>query len=104
LYCSGRAATRAQRQHSGADWEGKGYVFASPIGGPLSPNTDFHVWKRLDVVIDSIMRGEAGGAARMCARSLRVTGTLLRKVAQRVGDALWGLPGTEQPDTEENTN
>lgn len=25
----------------------KGYVFASPTGGPLSPNTDFHIWKRL---------------------------------------------------------
>jgi integrase len=63
-------------------------VFASPAGGPLSPNTDFHTWKRLlrdagvrdgrlhdarhtaatvllilgvpDVVIDSIMGWEPG--------------------------------------------
>lgn len=35
------------RIRAGVDWEGKGYVFASPVGGPLSPNTDFHVWKRL---------------------------------------------------------
>jgi len=33
-----------ERSTAGADWEGKGYVFASPVGGPLSPNTDFHVW------------------------------------------------------------
>ncbi|MEY9813006.1 integrase [Streptomyces albogriseolus] len=40
----------AQKQEwvtAGADWEGKGLVFASPTGGPLSPNTDVHVWKRL---------------------------------------------------------
>ncbi|MFG2963788.1 hypothetical protein ACGFZS_10945 [Streptomyces sp. NPDC048288] len=37
----------AERIEAGTDWEGKGYVFASPTGWPLSPNTDFHVWKRL---------------------------------------------------------
>jgi len=80
-------------------------------------NTDFHVWKRLlrdagvrdgrlhdarhtaatvllirgvpDVVVDAIMGWEPGGAARMRARYMHVTGTLLRKVAQQVGDALW---------------
>ena len=30
----------------------------------------------------------------MRARYMRVTGTMLRKVAQQVGDALWELPGT----------
>lgn len=97
-------------------------MFASPVGGPLSPNTDFHVWKRLlrdagvrdgrlhdarhtaatvllilgvpDVVIDSIMGWEPGGAARMRARYMHVTGTKLRKVAQQIGDALWELPKT----------
>jgi integrase len=111
-----------ERIAAGADWEGKGYVFASPIGGALSPNTDFHTWKRLlrdagvrngrlrdarytaatvllilgvpDVVIDSIMGWEPGGAARMRARYMHVTGTMLRKVAQQVGDALWELPKT----------
>ncbi len=81
---------------AGADREGKGCVFASPIGGPLSPKTDFHVRKRLlrdagvrdgrlhdarhtaatvllilgvpDVVIGGITGWEPGGAARMPAR------------------------------------
>ncbi len=81
-------AQERERTAAGADWEGKGYVFASPTGGPLSPNTDFHTWKRLlrdagvrngrlhdarhtaatvllilgvpDVVIDSIMGWEPG--------------------------------------------
>ncbi|GGJ43397.1 hypothetical protein GCM10010121_063290 [Streptomyces brasiliensis] len=112
-----------ERSAAGADWEDKGYVFASLTGGPLSPNTDFHVWKRLlrdagvrdgrlrdarhtaatvllilgvpDVVVDAIMGWEPGGAARMRARYMHVTGTMLRKVAQEVGDALWEPPKTK---------
>ncbi len=49
-----------------------------------------------DVVIDSIMGWEPGGAARMRARYLHVTGVMLRKVAQQVGDALWTPPGSEE--------
>lgn len=29
-----------ERTAAGSDWEGKRYVFASPTGGPLSPNTE----------------------------------------------------------------
>lgn len=116
-----------ERAEAGTDWEGTGYVFASPTGGPLSPNTDYHVWKRLlrnaglrdgrlhdarhtaatvllilgvpDVVIDAITgwepaitSWEPGGAARMRARYMHVTGTMLGKVAQQVGEALWEPP------------
>ncbi|MER7956847.1 site-specific integrase [Streptomyces sp. NPDC096030] len=105
---------------AGADWEGTGYVFASPTGGPLIPNTDYHRWKQLlqdagvrdgrlhdarhtaatvllllgvpDVVVDAIMGWEPGGAARMRARYMHVTGALLKKTADQVGEALWGLP------------
>ncbi|MFF2187860.1 tyrosine-type recombinase/integrase [Streptomyces sp. NPDC058155] len=112
-----------ERLSAGADWEEKGYVFASPLGGPLSPNTDYHVWKRLlrdagvrdgrlhdarhtaatvllllgvpDVVVDSIMGWEPGGAARMRARYMHITGPMLRKVAQQVGDMLWEPPQNE---------
>jgi integrase len=119
-------AQERERIRAGADWEGKGYVFASPVGGPLSPNTDFHVWKRPlrdagvrngrlhdarhtaatvllilgvpDVVIDSIMGWEPGGAARMRARYMYVTATMLRKVAQQIGDALWEPAGLQDPD------
>jgi integrase len=126
-------AQERERIAAGADWEGKGYVFASPTGGPLSPNTDFHVWKRLlrdagvrdgrlhdarhtaatvllilgvpDVVTDSIMGWEPGGAARMRARYMHVTGTMLRKVAQQVGDALWVPPGPGgAPDADGKSN
>ncbi|MDQ0762109.1 hypothetical protein QFZ32_004891 [Streptomyces canus] len=45
-------------------------------------------------MVDAIMGWEPGGAARMRARYMHVTGTLLRKVAQQVGDALWEQPKT----------
>ncbi|MFE3636028.1 tyrosine-type recombinase/integrase [Streptomyces sp. NPDC059168] len=110
-----------ERAEAGADWEDKGYVFTSPTGGPLSPNTDYHVWKRLlrdagvrdgrlhdarhtaatvllvlgvpDVIVDAIMGWEPGGAARMRARYMHVTGLMLRKVADQVGEKLWGSSG-----------
>ncbi|MFH8787573.1 tyrosine-type recombinase/integrase [Streptomyces roseoverticillatus] len=109
-----------ERAEAGELWEDKGYVFASPVGGPLIPNTDYHHWKKLlqdagvrdgrlhdarhtaatillllgvpDVVVDAIMGWEPGGAARMRARYMHVTGPMLRNVAQQVGRALWGPP------------
>ncbi|WP_308358447.1 tyrosine-type recombinase/integrase [Streptomyces sp. NEAU-Y11] len=85
-----------ERADAGADWEDKGYVFALPTGGPLSPNTDYHVWKRLlrdagvrdgrlrdahhaagaalllpgfpDVIVDAITGREPSDAAR-CGRA-----------------------------------
>lgn len=41
---------------------------------------------------------EPGGAARMRARYMHVTGVMLRKVAQQVGDALWSPSGAEKPN------
>ncbi|MFZ3558808.1 MULTISPECIES: tyrosine-type recombinase/integrase [unclassified Streptomyces] len=109
-----------ERQEAGDLWEDKGYVFASPTGAPLIPNTDYHRWKDLlvaagvrdgrlhdarhtagtvllllgvpDVVVDAIMGWEPGGAARMRARYMHVTGPMLKKVADQIGEALWGSP------------
>jgi integrase len=48
------ALLRKHRQEQEADranarqlWQAKGYVFASPTGEALSPNTDYHQWKDL---------------------------------------------------------
>ena len=43
-------------------------------------------------VVDSIMGWEPGGAARMRARYMHITGPMLRKVARQIGEALWELP------------
>jgi len=28
-------------------WRDSGYVFTTPVGEPVNPNTDYHHWKRL---------------------------------------------------------
>jgi hypothetical protein len=45
-----------------------------------------------DVVVDAIMGWEPGGAARMRARYMHITGPMLRKVARQVEDVLWASP------------
>ncbi len=36
-----------ERRRARQLWHDEGWVFATPTGGPLSPNTDYHEWKRL---------------------------------------------------------
>lgn len=99
-------------------WTEKGYVFTSPIGEPLNPNTDFHKWKGLlktaevrdgrlhdarhtaatvllilgvsDTVVDAIMGWEPGKSARMRRRYQHLTSPVLQQTAAAVGDLLWG--------------
>lgn len=103
-------------------WTEKGYVFTSPVGEPLNPNTDFHRWKDLlkaagvrdgrlhdarhtaatvllilgisDAVVDSIMGWEPGKSARMRRRYQHMTGPVLQQTAAKVGGLLWG-PGPD---------
>ncbi len=99
-------------------WVEKGYVFTSPTGEPLNPNTDFHRWKDLlkaakvrdgrlhdarhtaatvllilgvpEAVVDRIMGWEPGKSARMRRRYQHLTGQVLQQTAAKVGDLLWG--------------
>ncbi len=122
-----REETQArEREAAGNLWVESEYVFTQLLGGPLSPNTDYHDWKRLledarvrdgrlydarhtagtvlmllgvpDRVIDQIMGWESGGAARMRARYLHVPDHLLKEVAQKIGTAIWGAPETSLVD------
>ena len=100
-------------------WVEKGYVFTSPAGDSLNPNTDHHKWKQLlatagqrdgrlhdarhtagtillilgvsDTVVDAIMGWEPGQSARMHRRYQHLTDRVLRDTAARVGGLLWGL-------------
>ncbi|MEU6759501.1 site-specific integrase [Streptomyces sp. NPDC046685] len=102
-------------------WTEKGYVFASPTGEPLNPNTDYHKWKELlkaagvrdarlhdarhtaatvllilgvpDAVVDAIMGWEPGKSARMRRRYQHLTSRVLKDTADKIGGLLWG---TEQ--------
>lgn len=101
-------------------WTEKGYVFTSPVGEPLNPNTDFHRWKDLlkaagvrdgrlhdarhtaatvllilgisDAVVDSIMGWEPGKSARMHRRYQHMTGPVLQQTAAKIGALLWAAP------------
>jgi hypothetical protein len=50
-----------------------------------------------DRVIDQIMGWEAGGAVRMRGRYLHVTDPMLKKVAQQIGEAIWGASDKDAP-------
>ncbi|PZH16440.1 site-specific integrase [Streptomyces sp. NTH33] len=107
-------------------WVEKGYVFTSPTGEPLNPNTDYHRWKDLlkaakvrdgrlhdarhtaatvllilgvpDAVVDRIMGWEPGKSARMRSRYQHLTGQVLQQTAAKVGGLLWGpTPHPPQP-------
>ncbi|MFI1799369.1 tyrosine-type recombinase/integrase [Streptomyces sp. NPDC020379] len=101
-------------------WVEKGYVFTSPTGEPLNPNTDYHKWKDLlkaagvrdgrlhdarhtaatvllilgvpDAIVDAIMGWEPGKSARMRRRYQHLTGRVLQDTAHKVGGLLWGTP------------
>ncbi|MET7712321.1 tyrosine-type recombinase/integrase [Streptomyces sp. NPDC005407] len=105
-------------------WVEKGYVFTSPTGEPLNPNTDYHRWKDLlkaakvrdarlhdarhtaatvllilgvpDAVVDRIMGWEPGKSARMRRRYQHVTSPVLQQTAAKVGGLLWGTPHVVQ--------
>lgn len=99
-------------------WTDKGYVFTSPVGEPLNPNTDFHRWKDLlkaagvrdgrlhDAwhtaatvllilgVSDAIMGWEPGKSARMRRRYQHLTSRVLKDTAAKVSGLLWGTDET----------
>ncbi|MFF9918986.1 tyrosine-type recombinase/integrase [Streptomyces globisporus] len=111
-----------ERAHARDLWTEKGYVFTSPTGEPLNPNTDYHKWKELlkaagvrdarlhdarhtaatvllilgvpDAVVDAIMGWEPGKSARMRRRYQHLTSRVLKDTADKVGGLLWGTDET----------
>lgn len=95
-------------------WNEGGWVFASPTGEPLNPNTDFHEWKALlkaaglregrlhDArhtaatvllalnVQDRAVMGVMGWSSpKMAVRYQHVTDPIRKEIAKRVGGLLW---------------
>jgi integrase len=98
-------------------WTEKGYVFTSPTGEPLIPNTDYHHWKELlqeagvrdarlhdarhtastvllllgvpERIVMAIM---GWSSASMAKRYQHVTDPLLRETAVKVDSLLWRNP------------
>jgi integrase len=90
-------------------------VFATQVGEPINPSTDYHQWKRLLVdaglrdgrlhdarhtaaavllilgVSERAVLGIMGwSTTAMAARYQHVTGVIRGDVAQRVGGLIWG--------------
>ncbi|MGW7354208.1 tyrosine-type recombinase/integrase [Streptomyces sp. NPDC054784] len=127
---SHREAQARERDAAGNLWVESDYVFTKPLGGPLSPNTDYHDWKRLlddagvrdarlhdarhtaatvlmllgvpDRVIDQIMGWEPGTSVRMRARYLHVPDAMLKDVARKLAEAIWGPQSTAVVDKDQD--
>jgi integrase len=109
-----------ERAVAGQLWEGAGWLFASPTGRPLNPNTDYHEWKRLlreagvrdgrlhdarhtaatvllllGVPERAVMGIMGWSHSAMAVRYQHVSDPVRRDVANRVGGLLW-------PDSGEN--
>ncbi|WP_434591960.1 tyrosine-type recombinase/integrase [Streptomyces sp. A5-4] len=107
-------------------WVDKEYVFTSPTGEPLNPNTDYHRWKDLlkaakvrdarlhdarhtaatvllildvpDAVVDRMLGWEPGKSARMRSRYQHLTSPVLQQTAAKISGLLWGnTPQTPPP-------
>jgi integrase len=105
-------------------WEEGEWVFASPVGRPLNPNSDYHEWKSLlktagvrdgrlhdarhtaatvllvlGVPERTVMSVMGWSSTAMAARYQHVTDPIRRDVARRVGGLLWTtdpeFPGSE---------
>jgi integrase len=95
-------------------WQEEGWVFASPTGQPLNPNSDYHEWKRLlkeaglrearlhdarhtaatvllllDVPERTVMSLMGWSSTDMAARYQHVTDTIRQDVARQVDVLIW---------------
>lgn len=103
-------------------WLDKGYVFASEVGEPLNPSTDYHHWKRLlreagvrdgrlhdarhtastvllllgvpERIVMAIM---GWSSASMAKRYQHVTDPMLHDVGKKIDGLLWGHKGDTEP-------
>jgi integrase len=109
-----RAEQEQERELARQLWHNEGWVFASPTGEPLNPNTDYHEWKRLlrgaglrearlhdarhtaatvlvllDVPVRTVMSLMGWSSVEMAARYQHVTDTIRQDVAMQVDSLIW---------------
>jgi integrase len=105
----------AERVAAGQLWRESGYVFTTPLGEPVNPNTDYHHWKRLlgdaglrdarlhdarhtaatvllilGVPERAVMGLMGWSSSGMAARYQHITGAIRGDVAERVGGLIGG--------------
>jgi integrase len=118
-----KEAQETDRRRAAQLWQEGGWVFTSPTGRPLNPNTDYHEWKKLlkeagvrngrlhDArhtaatvlmllgVQERVAMDVMGWATTgMAARYQHVTDPVRADIAKRVGGLIW--KGSEAPKNE----
>jgi integrase len=116
-----RTKQDAEREDACQLWQEGGWVFTTPVGRPLSPNTDYHDWKDLLAAAglrDSRLHDARHTAATvllvvgtqqravmdvmgwssgdMVQRYQHVTDPIRQDIAKRIGGALWKSAGTSE--------
>ena len=90
-----RALQSEEQRRAAQLWQGGGWVFASPIGRPLNPNTDYHEWKKL--LKDAGVRdGRLHDARHTAATVLMLLGVQERAAMDVMGWATTGMAARYQ--------
>jgi integrase len=86
-----KAAQSVERATAGDLWQEGSWVFASPVGKPINPNTDFHEWKDL-LRLAGVREGRLHDARHTGATLL-----LILKVPDRTSQGLMGWSDPSMP-------
>src|SRR6266545_1038989 len=109
-----RKAQDHERAKAAQLWQDGGWVFATPVGRPVNPNTDYHEWKQLlkdgglrdgrlhdarhtaatvllilGVAERAVMGIMGWSSTSMAKRYQHITDPILKDVAKRVGGLIW---------------
>jgi integrase len=94
-----KALQERERETAAQLWNEGGWVFATPIGRPLNPNTDYHDWKQL--LKDAGVRdGRLHDARHTAATVLLILGVQERAVMDVMGWATTGMAARYQHVTD----
>lgn len=90
-----RAEQDAERTTAAQLWHDEGWVFATPTGRPVNPNTDYHEWKK--ILRDAGLRdGRLHDARHTAATVLLILGVPERAVMGIMGWANTGMAARYQ--------
>jgi integrase len=92
--------TQEQERRTAAQlWHEGGWVFASPVGRPVNPNTDYHEWKKL-LKDAGIRDGRLHDARHTAATALLILGVQERAAMDVMGWATTGMAARYQHVTD----
>ena len=88
-----------ERRRAAQLWNEGGWVFASPTGRPLNPNTDYHEWKKL-LKESGVRNGRLHDARHTAATVLMILGVQERAAMDVMGWATTGMAARYQHVTD----